>query len=348
MIDMQRYWGDRCIYYPYELTSKIIQKMQSHGEVVLNSKENRDPVSSGLYGLLDQLCDFWKWDKSKITIITTVDTVLHPEYTIKIQPISHAACFSTAPLYHAAWNQEKYYGVFVGRATAIRTYAIQKHLEFKYRNLGLTTFNDSLVDNNDHLELLDYFVYSGKTYNDLKSLTPYNDLGPVVKPPILPPHNVSRWEEIYRRIGVEIVCETSAHIDFSNQTFHCSSEKLFRPMLNKKPFFLLGSRGTVNQLRDVGFSTFEEYFGNYHMENNFRSLDMIFDILEHAINDGTFVDLIEKSKEGAEQNYRKYINIAQQNEWDIDTWETKWKHLYPEHSTNKWNDNLPASPANSL
>ena len=56
IIDIQRYWGDSEIFHPVELASRIIQSMQQHGAVTLFSKEARSSRQSGLFQLLDELC----------------------------------------------------------------------------------------------------------------------------------------------------------------------------------------------------------------------------------------------------------------------------------------------------
>lgn len=326
MIDMQRYWGDRRIEHPYELSSMIIHHMNTQGHVTLVTKEGRSAEDSGLYKLLDELCAFWLWDKSKITIITTAAKEFHPEYNVQVYFVSHASCYTPVPDYTPDWNQEKCYGLFVGRPTAIRAYAIQKHLEFKYRNLGLTTYNQALYQTQDPQEMLDYCMCSGKSYQDLCSLHPYNDLGDLVTPPIIPPHNSVNWEGVYNRIGLEIICETSAHIPPAEaSTFVCLTEKFMRPVLYRKPFFLVGGGHTMTWLHELGFKLFDDIVGNYQQADGFKTIDRIFEILQDLIDRGGYVEFIKHCQADVEHNFNLFIEYRQKWRWTEPFWKLYWE-----------------------
>ena len=204
IIDIQRYWGEREIYYPGELSSKIIYSMQNDGWVTLRSKEVRGSALSGLYSLLDQLCHNWNWNHKDITIETgNLYDLMAPysQYTHKLSWLSESFInTNTNIIEHRPWNREKTYGMFIGRANLTRLRATQNHRHFEFRDQGLTSFNHNVADHIDPLYLLEYLCQTDQPFSEVKKLTPYSDIGPVQTPPITGQFSSLDWNDIYERL----------------------------------------------------------------------------------------------------------------------------------------------------
>jgi len=210
-INILPYEGEKELYKIGELTSKIVQGMTTDGHVYLYTKEARNNYANGLYNLLDELCEHWKWDKSKITLDTTNSLNYHADYRTVYTYFSHpAAYFNYSDCKVLPWNKEKQYGMFIGRASASRIYALQKHNSFKFRQQAITSFNTELYNFMSTAEWTYYFQNSNRTYEQPMLIkTPYSDIGPVVVPPITPSADTGvNWSKVYERIGIEVICET--------------------------------------------------------------------------------------------------------------------------------------------
>lgn len=366
-IDITKYYGNRELFYVGELTSRIIHSMQADGEVYLYTKEAKNARANGLIALLDELCAYWNWDKTKITIDTTqqcswawTDTVRPANYDpnkSNFDPVLLEQNFITTPndnkvTYqdpqgyriiltsfghpfsyfnpvkdHQAvrdWNGEKSYGMFIGRASASRIYALQKHTEFRYKDQGITSFHTDLKEYNSDAELTTFFCNSGRTYKDVLDLpTPHSDIGQLLTSPITPVNDRGTdWSRVYERIGIEIVCEVGTVDDNFDL-----SEKIIRPMYFKRPFLLIASKWSLAGLRELGgFKTFDSIFNEGYDqlgEYNFARINEIYRVLEEIISDMTVEVLLERSQDILEHNhnvvmewvnrhkgvdYHKYIN----------------------------------------
>jgi hypothetical protein len=327
IIDIQRYWGDVEIFHVGELCARIIEGMKQDGTVTLCTKEHRSCVSNGGYRLLDELSSYYKWDKSKIILETPSNTEHHSEYTVIRIPDYNAGTFkipSTTP----DWNKEKFYGLFIGRASAPRIRAIQNHLNFKYRDMGIASFHDNLMTYNNRFELTNYFVQTNQRWSDIKDIRPFSDIDATHSVPITPGINdqLAIWDSAYQKIALEIICETSTRPDCFTR-----SEKLLRCITYKRPFLLVGARNTVHD-----FKIQESYDGKKFNLKSFSNIidesydeydgtdrvDMIFKELDRLISSGKIYTLIDDCKEILEHNYhlvKDHINSSKKLA-TTDTW----------------------------
>ena len=305
-IDIQKHVGNKELYYVGELTSKIIQGMQLDGEVYLWSKEGKNSEQNGLYQLLDELCGFWKWDKKNITIDTTNLFNVHDCYNIVYTYYSHPAEYFNVDSATTTWNGSMYYGMFIGRATASRIYALHKHHNFKFKHKGLTSFHTELFNFMSLPELVDYFFYSNQTYKEMLSIpTPYSDIDEIKVPPITPLDDVLDWSTVYEKIAIEVVCETS-----TEPNCYEISEKILRPMYYKRPFLLIGSPKNLTALHKVGFKTFNHLFDESYDqlgESNFARVNRVFKILQYLVEEYGLEKLLQDANDILEHNHYMVI-----------------------------------------
>jgi len=66
-------------------------------------------------------------------------------------------------------------------------------------------------------------------------------------------HNI--WQEAF----INVVTETLTHGEFL-------SEKIWKPIIGKRPFFLIGPPGSLQKLRDLGFKTFQGFWDESYNE----------------------------------------------------------------------------------
>lgn len=310
-IDIQKHVGSKELYYVGELCAKIIRSMQVEGTVHLHTKEAKNGQVNGLFKLLDELSLYFQWDKTKITIESVAQVVEYSDYNIIRCHFNHPhVCMDTKSAVYS-WNKEKYYGLFIGRANAVRIRAIHNHKNFEYSDMGLTSFNDDLFNFMVYPELVEYFMHSGQTYQEMISIKPYSDIRDLVETPntpiITPPYNSSNWGPVYEKIAIEIVCETGTEHDCFD-----ASEKILRPCYYKRPFLVIGSPGFLAEYRKLGYKTFEGIIPeDYDQLYGIQRVDRVFEILHQLIQSATIDTLLERCHDILEHNHQWVISDKQ-------------------------------------
>jgi len=61
-------------------------------------------------------------------------------------------------------------------------------------------------------------------------------------------------QEFYKKIGIDIVTETAFHYPYPSTT-----EKILRPLINKRMFLLVGAPHTLEFIKTKGFKTFKPF-----------------------------------------------------------------------------------------
>lgn len=317
IIDIQRYWGEREIFYPGELSSAIICGMQANGQVILRSKEARVLRVSGLYDLLDQLCAFWKWDKQRILIETgNLCDIMNPgDYPLKfVHRVESAINFSDHSIIHHEWTKEKAFGMFIGRANVTRLRAIRNFQEFEFKDAGLTSFNQDVTFHVDQPVLVDYLRQTDDKFSNLAKIRPYSDISQPILPPITCQYADAMWNNVYKRIGLEIILETTED-NFSSVI----TEKFIRPIMYKRPFLLVASKNIItNVLKNIndlleqhGYEAPTvrlKFFENvipldYDSTSGICRVDYVFDILRYLIESKKIYSILETCRDDIENNY---------------------------------------------
>ena len=331
MLNIDRYTDTNKLNFVPELCSAIIKEMTEHGSLHLHTKESFSFKQNGLYELLDQLCEYWGWSADQVLLTTPNAAERHDRYTIKkVNYIYDGLTQAHFPPPHTRmidqlrnikalpWDGSHYYGLFLGRANATRLRAIELHRKFQFRDHGLTSY---LNDNEHYIDpksLLTYLCESDARWSDVRAIRPYSDIGDVLPVPVRPPYHVLGWEQIYKQIPIEIVCETSESEDSMIMT-----EKMVRPILYKRPFLLISGRTSLNQylrrqsLFDVDFSikTFNHVISDaYDLDEGIPRVDHVFDILYDLINTGKIHTLLEKCQEDIEHNYQTLMQYLDSSE----------------------------------
>lgn len=305
-IDMLPHWGSRNLRNIPEFCAKIIDGMTKDGKVLLHVNEGHNPKYNGLYELLDQLCDYYKWDKSKICIVIANPTFSHDYY----QTISgkwytfDGLSQPMVPVY--PWNGEKDYGMFIGRVTPARIGALVKHLNFEFKSNGLTSFNG--VIKNCVTEMTDYLIESDNRASMVENIQPYSDIDKIHYGPIWQDRHTTlslMWSNVYKRIGIDIVCETSTEPESFS-----FSEKTLRPLFYKRPFLIVGCKGYVQYLKDYGIKTFEPWISDeYDQHEELHRVDRVFKILDDLIRNNKLKTIHERCQDIFEHNHQRIFEL---------------------------------------
>lgn len=344
-IDLQRYWGERELFFVGELSAKIIDSMNRDGTATLFSKESKSCQVSGLYNLLDQLSNYYNWDKSKIIIKTSNYIECHDHYTIEplfeemMEYAFYDKEYPRCKLEPRPWNHEKTYGMFLGRANVTRIHAIHAHKKFEFQDQGLVSWHHNLREQVDLPVLAEYLMTTNQTYEEMISIPPYSDIGSVVTPPITGfAQGGVDWYSVYEKIGIELVFETAEVAEATSLT-----AKLWRPMLFKRPFMLIGGRHAIKNIKEtvvpniiqridpsLDFCFFPDVISNAYDEDfGIYRVDHVFDILRELILTKKINTILEDCKEGIELNYKtaqKVLNnqyaMAPNKSpiWDFESW----------------------------
>jgi len=190
-------------------------------------------------------------------------------------------------------------GNFNGRSTWYRLW-IAAYLYTKYNNKIIQTFHSSLKNNyvtnvdlyntndfNDfealnnyrceHINMVGNFLYNTPIVLDKQDIHTIQNKACILKTtnngyPIQHPANMNILT-YYKNIFVDIVCETV--ID-DNAFF--ITEKTWRCIIAKKPFILMSSLNSLQNLKNLGFKTFNELWDEGYDEYSHR--DRVIKILE--------------------------------------------------------------------
>ena len=90
------------------------------------------------------------------------------------------------------------------------------------------------------------------------------------------------------------------------------TEKIFKPIVVKKPFIVYGQHNILQSLREQGFRTFDGIINESYdliVDSNKRRLAIVQELVRiNQLFDNKFHELVEQCKEICEYNYNVYLN----------------------------------------
>lgn len=314
-IDIQRFVGNNELWNEAVFVSEVIKAMATGNDIEIYTEEIISAIDIGLIDTLNSLVSHHKWDRNRISLRYNnhKEHQLVTEFKVSVtntgDPIARRP--SGLTVYPMQWDKSKYFGMFIGRINVTRLCAIENLQTFKYKDAGLTSMNQdpSSMDVNTEM-LLQYFKESDCSWSFIETLKPYSDISEVIRPPIKYPKNFVGWEEIYKQIPIEIICETS-----DSPNCWAITEKLSRCIMYKRPFLLISSPGLAKQLSthsqmvsDLQFISPLMLFGhviplNYDNLAGKERVDAVFAILEDLISTGKIETIIEDCAYDIEHNH---------------------------------------------
>lgn len=306
-INLQKYLMENRLINKVELGARLATAMIKNEPLLLKTKEGKSFQSCGFYEELDNLCKIFNYSKSKIVIESNNWTEKHSEYTVRIAPFSlEFSYFNKENLEVSEYSGKKFYGLFVGRADVnrLRSLVLSRRLSIPC----LTSLNQDVdTFNMDFLVEVGYLIKkTDTTSEEINSLIAHSDIGKVIEPPICPPENSFGWKNVYRDIAIEIVNETTLY----PRSFHIT-EKTLRPMYYKRPFIMIGAEGYLENLRKLGFKTFNNILPNHDKIK--CNPDLAFIELQKLHNTYTGNQILSLCKDQLESNYELLIEIGKKH-----------------------------------
>ena len=115
-------------------------------------------------------------------------------------------------------------------------------------------------------------------------------------------------QEFYKKIGIDIVTETAFNYPYPSTT-----EKILRPLINKRMFVLVGAPHTLEFIKTKGFKTFEPFIDETYdtIDDPFDRIDAIFAEIDRLVT--LPIDSIRKAMlqytDTLESNFQTVINL---------------------------------------
>lgn len=305
-------------------------------------KDNRDatidmlPEGScaselGLYRLLDQFCDTTGYSKHRITIKTANMIEQHPEYCIVKDTsgwyeISAIQQWLNGKTITSGSTPTKHFSNFTSRtnwarlwiATILDTHFKEQTVQTYHYSKDKDNYNPNKYVGLDDLVRYDcplvseaaQFLKTCPRTIDLDFLENLENCKDSVFQhensyyPIQHPSNLNLLQ-YYRDIFVDVVVEPNVH----GQCF-LVTEKLWRPIIARRPFIVMSNLHYLQNLRRLGFKTFGEFwsedYDNYKLE---QRIQKIFETLTYISKKENLTELLNGMQDILDYNYLRFLHL---------------------------------------
>ena len=119
--------------------------------------------------------------------------------------------------------------------------------------------------------------------------------------------------ELHQQVFLQIVTETV--YDYPTLFY---SEKTFKPIANKRPFVMIGAPGSIKNLQDLGFKTFNDFWSEDYdsIQDPEKRLLSVFEIVKYVYNKSIeeLQTLCKDMESILEYNFNYYVNDFRKNE----------------------------------
>ena len=305
VIEINHYMTPERVISPHLIALEIAKNYNGSTLILCFDGEGFDLKHNGTESVVKDICDCLSIPYEKI-IFRTNNLNDNLDY------------FKTIP-YHYNLNYvlhydknievsfDKNYGLFLGRPSNERLYTFYKHLSWKNKELGIATFHFKPENENEYnSDFVNFLIDFSNEWKYLKDILPYSDFNNFLKYPIFEESHAAPefWTQVYNKISIELVCETSVH----NESFFVT-EKTLRPILYKKFFVTVGSKNYEKQLKELGFDIFEDIIDKtYDSKNYYERIDHMYESLDHFLKNLEYSkDLIER----LEKNQQLAIELCE-------------------------------------
>ena len=289
---------DRKIWSKDLILESLYTCFKNNETLLINfSPEGSCAQSLGLYDLLDKFCLATGYAKNNITIKTANMVESHSEYNINRDPNcwyeigmiqewlrDKTVTSGTTPTKHFANFSSRTNWSRLWIATILDTYYANKTLQTYHYDITRDNYNPNRYTGLDDLirQECDLYVEAARFIKtcprtlDIEYLQNLeNTKGSVFQHensyyPIQHPSNLNLLQ-YYRDIFVDIVVEPNV----SGVCF-LVTEKLWRAILAKRPFIVVSNPNYLNNLKRLGFKTFEDFWSEEY--DLYREADRIHSI----------------------------------------------------------------------
>ena len=311
-IKINTYVTSEKIIKPHLICSEIL-KYKDQDILISIEHEGWDLVANGVENLIKEICDFNCIPYKKIKFMSSN---VNPNLTFfdHVKSIYTTSFIIEIPQDTKDISENKY-GLFLGRSSNERLYAFWKHMNWKNKNLGLATFHFNPIEDYEFdSEYVEFLIQHSSKWKDIQQKLPYSDFNNYLKPPIVhESHRESNfWKSVYEKISIEIICETVVH----NESFFVT-EKTIRPILYKRFFVTIASKGFEKRLKELGFDIFDDIIDKtYDNKSYYDRIEHVYGSLDHVLRNLTEIKQSADIKQRLEKNRQKMIEylIKQENQ----------------------------------
>jgi hypothetical protein len=253
-VNLCRVLENRLYNNPIDLYQHIVDQIEDNHLAISIEPEGWDLEYIGFYQFLDFIRRYLH-PGLQVTIETCNIGQKHPPYVTLVQKVPGFLGLAMnwwKPEYLRPKQIEKTFGLFVCRPDISRLHFLS-HLYSMYGDKSILTANCRHADIRrmlHHKEAMT--IESSPALYDLLKILPIS--GPNSEHFNSPGKFDAINIPLYHRFFCEIVCETN----FTQGFF--PTEKIWRPMLYKTPFIVVGAPGFVENLKALGFRTFDAYW----------------------------------------------------------------------------------------
>ena len=256
----------------------------------------------------------FQYDLEKITVLSSNLVKAQSQFRFQFTGVQHLVQMAKTnwfPKYQK--NQElKHFALFIRRSNAPRmylanyldqrhwdqtclSYHFKNHINFHRDNIGLEDlYRDFNIENlTDYARFLSTCprLIEGNELVDLDNVKCTNDFLAADRELLI---------DQYKKFFVEIVCETC----YSGRAFF-PTEKIWRPIMMKVPFIVQGPQNFLQNLRTLGFKTFDQWWDEGYSEDpTSYQITAITDIIE---------GISKKSNQDLHLMYQEMQPILQHN-----------------------------------
>ena len=304
-----------------ERTVQIIKELKDLGSVDISlDGEGPDCNTNGLYDLLRQIANEYNVNPKNIRIYTRNQLDDNTEFSVtRSPPLYVDQCndfVKTSNIKEKTFDKDfNAFGIFIGRLNWLRLFLITKirneyndksiytcHYdrdnEFHYSHIGL----EKMVQHNIDFDTVNECI------DTLKACPIKNDI--VEEYPIISPAHMN-IAKVYHKFFVEIVAETYS----TGKTFY-PTEKIWRPILLKTPFIVQGPQNYLENLKKLGFKTFDRWWNeNYSLNTYDYQLVEISKVLKE-ISKWSCEDMrrvYSEMEDTLEHNYNVMMNLKNED-----------------------------------
>jgi len=228
----------------------------------------------GLYDMLDDICQRTGMDKKKIMIGTCNLAEHNEEYHVRknapskdLNELQALMSQGKIPVKNPQ-NIKKHFGNFIGHSSRFRL-AIASYLYHNYRDKTTQTFHSSPTNELHRefigLEDLWFHNYSEQEIDaavEFLKIVPlrhdHHGNGPIPYPNLKMYAILDAYDDIF----LDVVCNT-----YVKGTTFFLDEKIWRPIITKTPFVVHGPKHFMENLRRMGFQTFDRWWDEGYSED---------------------------------------------------------------------------------
>lgn len=293
----------------------VIKEYQKTGSVTISMNQEGPCCDSvGLYKLLDEICNKFNINKSKITILTCNREELHPEYVIQIYPQHWIQQTYKTSMYHGFTKNHFYkkkditknlFGCLYNIPSWNRLSLIA-HIKNHSQHQNLLACNGTWEPdqhNSYYLNPVTDFS-SDEIYNIVRLIE--QGIGPLPTHPGKKPSEIESTQILsyYNDFFVDVVAET-----YSNGLTFFITEKTIRPIFGMTPFILFGPQSFLSTLKsDYGFKTFDrwwdESYDNYQNYDRIKKMYQVIDYIDSKSNK-ELQDMYDDMTDTLEYNFNR-------------------------------------------